>query len=114
MTEPSTLPTNTQMQFGVPLDENSLYFFASLFAAIGLVYLFCSRNFAERIVSEDDDFAYQLLPRQLATPQEYLKGFLIYFMTMVSTVLLLSLLGPQNLKSLGIPLSLLRSPIREH
>ena len=39
-----TLP----MKIGVPLDEMSILFFASLGAAIWLVYLFCQRKFAER------------------------------------------------------------------
>src|SRR5215469_6671763 len=92
------------MQFGVPLDASSLLFFCCLAAAIGLVYLFCRQKFAERLVIENEDYVYQLLPRQLATREEYARGFLIYFQTMVFTVVLLSLIGPKNLASLGIPL----------
>jgi hypothetical protein len=93
------------MQFGVPLDENSPLFFGCLIAAIGLVYLFCSQKFGERSVVENKDYVYQLTPRQLATPQEYSKGFLIYLSTMVSTVVILSLIGPKNLHSLGLPVA---------
>jgi len=92
------------MQFGVPLDATSLLFFGCLAAAIGLVYLFCRQKFAERLIIENEDYVYQLLPRQLATREEYSRGFLIYFQTMVFTVVLLSLIGPKNLASLGIPL----------
>ncbi len=93
------------MQFGVPLDENSPLFFGCLIAAIGLVYLFCSRKFGERSVVGNEDYVYQLTPRQLATPEEYSKGFLIYLSTMVFTVVILSLIGPKNLHSLGLPVA---------
>ena len=100
MTTLSTLP----MQFGVSLDKDGLVFFACLTAAIGLVYLFCRQKFGERSITGNGDYAYQLLPRQLATREEYSKGFLIYFGAMALTVLLLSLIGPKNLGALGIPL----------
>jgi uncharacterized protein (DUF2384 family) len=92
------------MNFGVPLDQSSILFFASVAGAIWLVYLFCQQKFAERNVTESSDYIYQLLPPQLATHQEYSKGFLIYFGSMAAMVLLLALLGPQNLESLGIVL----------
>jgi uncharacterized protein (DUF2384 family) len=92
------------MQIGVPLDQLSLLFFGSLAVAIWLVYLSCRQRFAERSVTGSSDYIYQLLPRQLATREEYSKGFLAYFGTMVATVVLLSLLGPKNLGSLGINL----------
>ncbi len=81
MTTLSTLP----MQFGVSLDKDGLVFFACLTAAIGLVYLFCRPKFGERSITGNGDYAYQLLPRQLATREEYSKGFLIYFGAMALT-----------------------------
>jgi hypothetical protein len=92
------------MNIGVPLDELSFLFFGSLAGAIWLVYLFCQPKFAERSVTESSDYIYQLLPPQLATREEYSKGFLIYFGSMAAMVLLLSLLGAQNLEALGIAL----------
>ena len=93
------------MQFGVPLNELSFLFFGSLGIAIWLVYVFCQKRFAERIGTESSDWIYQLLPRQLATREEYSKGFLIYFGTLATFVVLLSLLGPKNLEPLlGIKL----------
>jgi hypothetical protein len=92
------------MQFGVPLSQLSFLFFACLGVAIWLVYMFCQKKFAERSVTESSDWIYQLLPRQLATHEEYSKGFLIYFGTLAAVVVLLSLLGPKNLESLGIKL----------
>jgi uncharacterized protein (DUF2384 family) len=92
------------MQFGVPLDDpwSFILFLGCLTAAIGLVYLFCQRQFAERSSTGSDDYANQLLPRQLATHEEYSKGFLVYFGAMAATVLLLSLIGPKNLNAVGI------------
>ena len=95
-----TLP----MKIGVPLDELSVLFFASLGFAIWLVYVFCQRKFAERGVAASGDFIYQLLPRQLATREEYSHGFVIYFGSMAVMVVFLSLLGANNLEQLGIEL----------
>jgi hypothetical protein len=95
-----TLP----MKLGVPLDEMSVLFFASVGVAIWLVYVFCQRKFAERSFTGSGDFIYQLLPRQLATREEYSQGFLIYFGSMALMVVLLSLLGANNLEQLGIAL----------
>lgn len=92
------------MQIGVPLDEMSLLFFACLGIAVWFVYLFCRQRFAERSVTESSDWIYQLLPRHLATRDEYSKGFLTYFGTLAVVVVLLSLLGPKNLATLGITL----------
>jgi hypothetical protein len=79
-------------------------FLACLGVSIWLVYVFCQRKFAERSVTESGDFIYQLLPRQLATRQEYSHGFAIYCGSMVVMVVFLSLLGSSNLKQLGIAL----------
>jgi hypothetical protein len=95
---------SSPLQIGVPLDQSSLLFFGCLIGAIGLVYLSCRKKFSERSVTGNDDYIYQFLPRQLATREEYSKGFLTYFGTMALTVLLLSLIGPKNLAALGIPL----------
>jgi hypothetical protein len=92
------------MHIGVPLDQLSFLFFGSLGVAIWLLYLYCEQQFAKRLVTENSDYIYQLLPRQLATDQEYSRGFLIYFMSMAAIVVLLALLGPQNLETLGITL----------
>lgn len=95
-----TLPMN----IGVPLDEMSPLFFACLGVASWLVYVFCQNKFAERSVTGSGDFIYQLLPRQLATQQEYSHGFAIYCGSMVMMVIFLSLLGANNLEQLGITL----------
>ena len=92
------------MQIGVPLDELSPLFYGCLALAIWLVYMFCKQRFAERSIAGSSEWIYQLLPRQLATREEYSKGFLTYFGTMAAIVVLLSLLGPKNVGELGITL----------
>lgn len=94
---------SSAFQFGVPLDQASIYFFLCLSAAIALVFLFCRKKFDEPSVEKhEDDFAYQLLPRYLATKQEYSRGFLIYFGSMAFTVFMLSLVGPKPLSAFGV------------
>src|SRR5580692_2092213 len=78
----ATQTSDSVIQFGVPLDASAPLFFGCLAAGIGLVYLFCRQKFGERVVTENKDYVYQLMPRQLATRDEYSKGFLIYFGTM--------------------------------
>ena len=97
------MPT-LDMKLGVPLDQMSLVFFGSLALAVWLIYVFCQRKFAERSVTGSGDFIYQMLPRQLATHEEYSHGFLIYFGSMATILVILSLLGANNLEQLGITL----------
>jgi hypothetical protein len=98
MADPSAVP----MQVGVPLhDPGSIYFYLSLAVAALMVCLFASKKFEEPSVEKsEDDFLCQLLPRYLATPQEYTKGLIFYVGTLVLTVVVFSLLGP-NVFSLG-------------
>jgi hypothetical protein len=95
------------MQLGIPLDDSVTFmlFLACLTAAIGIVYLFCQRKFGEPSVTGTGDYTDQFMPRQLATHEEYSKGFLVYFGSLAATVLLLSLIGPKNLDAIGIPVS---------
>src|SRR5437764_879781 len=79
-------------------------FIVGVVAAMGLLYLFCRKKFDERSVTGNSDYVYQLLPSELATRQEYNKGFLTYFGTVVFVVTALSLLGPKDLSLLGITL----------
>jgi len=90
------------LQIGVPLDASSPLFFACLLAAVAIVYVACRKKFAERSVTGSEDYIYQFLPRQLATREEYSKGFMTYFGSIALMVVLLSLIGPKNVASLGI------------
>jgi hypothetical protein len=105
MATASTAPLPADVSQALPADfVANPVFFLCLIAAIGLVYLFCRQKFNERSNAGNGDYVYQLLPSQLATPQEYNKGFLTYFGAMVFVVLLLSLIGPKDLGALGITL----------
>jgi len=90
------------MQIGIPLDESGgVYFALSLAVAMLVVFLFSRKKFEEpSIEKSEDDFLCQLLPRYLATPQEYSKGLMFYVGTMIATVVAFSLLGPRII-SLG-------------
>jgi hypothetical protein len=70
-------------------------FWACMVLAIGIVYLFCSKKFDERIDRASDDYVYQLAPSQLATRQEYRRGFLIYFLGTCAVVVVMALAGPK-------------------
>src|ERR1700730_3394182 len=87
-----------------PWTDLGFLFSGCLAAAIWLVYLFGRQKFAERSVTGSSDYIYQLLPQQLATHEEYSKGFLIYFGSMAALLALLSLIGRTNLAVLGITL----------
>src|SRR2546430_9372688 len=90
------------IQLGVPLDErSSIYFFLCLGAAILIVLLFAMKKFEESTVDASEDaFIAQLLPRYLATREEYSKALVWYVGTLILTVVIFSLLGPRAI-SLG-------------
>jgi len=77
------------------------YFYLSLGVAVLAVILFAKNKFDEPSVDRsEDDFICQLLPRYLATGEEYSKGLAFYIGAMIITVIVLSLLGP-NVLQLG-------------
>src|SRR5262245_26009436 len=99
---PAHLPP-VNIQFGVPIDHGSVSFFAFLAVAVIIVYVFCKKKFAEPSRKQTDDFVYSLLPEQLATPEEYRRGFKNYLLVMILAVVFLSLIGPSNLRAIGLP-----------
>ena len=84
------------IQLGVPLDErSSIYFFLCLGAAIFIVLLYAMKKFEESSIdAKEDAFFAQLLPRYLATREEYSKALVLYIGTLILTVVIFSLLGP--------------------
>ena len=93
---------NPVIQLGVPLDESSsIYFFLCLGAAILIVLLFAMKKFEKSTLdAKEDEFFAQLLPRYLATRQEYSRALVWYVVTLILTVVICSLLGPRVI-SLG-------------
>lgn len=82
----------------------TVLFYLCLAASVLLVLLFCIKKFDERSNTASDDYVYQLMPSQLATAQEYRRGFFIYFFGLAGVVIFLSLLGTKNLVALGLPI----------
>jgi hypothetical protein len=95
-------PASQAIQLGVPLDEHSsIYFFLCLGAAIFIVLLYAMKKFEESSIdAKEDAFFAQLLPRYLATREEYSKALVWYIGTLILTVVIFSLLGPRAV-SLG-------------
>jgi hypothetical protein len=90
--------------FGPPPDDpNSVYFYLFLVAAMVLVVLFCCKKFQEFSVEESSqDYVSPLLPRFLASRDEYVTGLLIYGGAMVLAVSLLSLLNADTFRDIGV------------
>lgn len=99
-------PSSNPMQFGPSLeDPSAFYFYFFLIAAMIIVVMFCRTQFQQFSVEENnDDYVAPLLPRYLATPEEYSKGFFIYAGTMLFAIFLLSFLNTDTLRGLGVPL----------
>ena len=75
---------------------DNFYFFVCLALALIVVFLFGMQKFAETSVERnEEDFTTQLLPKYLATPQEYSRALMFYLGTLVALVGLLSILGPR-------------------
>lgn len=64
--------------------------------AVFVVIVFSISKFGESTIQKNDnDLITQLLPRFLATPEEYSRALILYVTTMAGIVVVLSLLGPR-------------------
>src|SRR5438093_2449165 len=89
-----TLPINLDN----PFSKENLYFFGCLGVALFVVVLFGRGKFGESTVAPNkDDFISQLLPRYLATPEEYFRAQVFYLASLSVIVSVFSLLGPRVL-----------------
>jgi hypothetical protein len=71
-------------------------FLGCLALAIVVVFLFSMTKFNQStIAKDDDDLISQLLPRYLATSEQYSRALMIYLAAMSTVVVVLSLLGPR-------------------
>ena len=95
-----TEPTEHSIQFGVPLDANSLYFFLALGAGALIVFLFSFNKFGETAV-DDDELVVQFPTKYLATREEYARAMIVYITAMLLVLATFSLLGPSALPFLG-------------
>ena len=83
-----------------------LTFLVSFVLAVLVVFMFSLSKFGETTIErKDGDFISQLLPKYLATPEEYSRALIFYVTTMVAIVVVLSLAGPGivSLGSTGVP-----------
>jgi hypothetical protein len=77
-------------------DTGNLYFMLCLALAVFVVYVHCLKKFEESTVDKtEDDYIAQLLPRHLATREEYSRALIFYIISMVALVVVLSALGPR-------------------
>jgi hypothetical protein len=73
-----------------------LAFLGSLALAVAVVFFFSVSKFGESTMEQrPDDYVSQLLPKYLATPEEYSRALIVYVTTMSLAVVVLSLLGPR-------------------
>lgn len=93
-------PTAKTFQFGVPLDDNSFYYFLALAAGALIVFLFSYNKFGETPV-DDDDLVVQFPTKFLATREEYARAMIVYMTTMMVALAIFSLLGPSALTLMG-------------
>jgi len=90
---------------GLPLSLNPT---TIVCVALGIVIvaLFSMTKFGESTVkAEEDDFIAQLLPRFLATHEEYSRALLGYMVSMVGILSAMSAIGPRLLDAFAPPLS---------
>lgn len=73
-----------------------LYFLLSLLLGMFVVAMFSWNKFGESTEQKsEDDYVTQLLPKFLATNQDYSRALALYIMTMIAVLVVLSLLGPR-------------------
>jgi hypothetical protein len=71
-------------------------FLIALLFSMGVVFVFSMQKFGESTLARDeDDPTTQLLPKHLATREQYSHALILYVTIMVSLVVVLSLLGPR-------------------
>jgi hypothetical protein len=88
------------IQFGVPLDDKSFYYFLALAAGALIVFLFSYNKFGETAV-DDDDLVVQFPTKYLATREEFARAMIVYMATMMVALGVFSLLGPSALTLAG-------------
>lgn len=85
---------NTDPIFGLPLDAPTL---VCLVLGIVIIAALSMNKFNEPTVAVDADLTAQLLPRYLATHEQYSRALIAYIVSLVGILCLLSLIGPRLL-----------------
>jgi Protein of unknown function (DUF2384) len=98
-----TSPADPVFGLSLPLDPTSI---VCLSLGIVIVALFSIKKFEESTVEKaEDDFIAQLLPKYLATHEDYSRALFRYMGSMVGILCALSFLGPRLLEILAPALS---------
>ena len=95
------MASSTGPAFGLslPLDPTS---FVCLLLGIVIVALYSIGKFEEPTIEKaEDDFIAQLLPKYLATREEYSRALILYLVSMIGILCALSVLGPRLLEISG-------------
>src|SRR5215216_3359318 len=96
MDAPQANPARLPIDFDKLGSPEHLYFFLCLALALFVVFIFGMKKFGESTVERsEDDFITQLLPKYLATPDEYSRALMFYLATLSVLVGVISLLGPR-------------------
>lgn len=96
-------PTGPEFGFAIPLDTTSVI---CLGLGVVIVALHSMKKFEESTVDKsEDNFISQLLPRYLATREEYSRALMRYMGSMIGILCALSVLGPRLLEVLSPTLS---------
>jgi hypothetical protein len=98
-----TSPTGPEFGLALPLDPTSL---VCISLGVVIVALHSMRKFEESTVEKsEDDFIAQLLPKYLATREEYSRALVWYMGSMIGILCALSAIGPRLLEILAPTLS---------
>src|SRR5262245_34103132 len=83
-----------EMRFLALEPQQYPYFFGALAVATAIVFLVSRQKFNESTMEKKpENFVAQLLPRHLATKEEYSNGLLTYLAAMIFLLVALSILG---------------------
>ena len=92
-------PTGPEFGLALPLDATSI---VCLSLGVVIVALHCMKKFEETTVEKsEDDFIAQLLPKYLASREEYSRALVRYMGSMIGILCALSAIGPRLLEILG-------------
>ena len=88
------MSTQPETRLGILDQVSNPYFLLCLLLAVVVVFLSAKQKFGEATAERrDDDYIAQLLPKYLATREEYSGALIWYIATMIFIVIVMSLLG---------------------
>jgi hypothetical protein len=92
-------PTSPEFGLAFPVDQTSV---VCLAFGIGIVALVAMKKFEESTIEKgEDDFIAQLLPKYLATREQYSRALIRYVGSMIAILCALCFVGPRLLEILA-------------